>query len=338
MSDVAHWARDLITRTDQTIPPLTDNHWAALLGDASNRALIAHVGFACRDAAAVRQAIAVHEAFRDAHGREAADTEPDEISLFVMAAPSLEAQHLRRNSLAACELAKLAAGRPNAVDAILALILPFPPALSGSVSRAPNTRGEPAEAQIVIATSDEIALMRLAAPYAHSRWFGRPPAALAVPTAGGAPTEGAQVRWSSYVRDDSNAIVAVGFVGVHVDQPGQQRFQAPRANDLDAWERAAITAWEAEAASPGFTPPRSVLYTGTRPLNSDTAMKCYVKAIVGCREAAGLAHAPGTTPGGISMWSAAHDVAFRGLQTAATRHGTTPARLLTKLDRCRRAV
>jgi hypothetical protein len=58
-------------------------------------------------------------------------------------------------------------------------------------------------------------------------------------------------------------------------------------------------------------------------LTHKAARSTYNGAIQVARIAAGLADAPGATPGGLSYWAAAHDAVHHGLDAGAATFGTS---------------
>jgi len=322
--------RSLIQRTDPEIPP----HPVSAMREWSrgDRETIARtLASAARDATTVMQTLAICDAFLSHAALTDLRRAPQHQLLdFVLAADGTAAQHLRRNSLLACQRALALAGRVDATSALETLLLPPLTTPTHRPSQSLHPDGSIPTVQQETGTNDEILVLRLSDRFGRSRYEHRPAAALAIATSGAGQSEGPGVRWLDRTTMPDTDTPALRLKGNTRLAPTHGRYLAPRTVPLDRWEDKAVTAWALEAgAEPGSS--RSMIYTSTRSLGSVHAVKSYLQAIDVVRTAAALDHLPGTTAGGITFWAAANAAVWQSVDRAAAIHGTDSLNLLRKL-------
>lgn len=328
MTETSRAAIKLVTRHDPDIPPMRRTD---VQRDEGERGLIAdQLALTARDATTVLQALAIHDAFlTEAGATSLVDADPDVVAGFVLAGTTQAAQHLRRNVLLTVQRILAGSGRIDATHVLETIRPALDPVPARSAPRPGARKPSDREAQVVVATSDEVHLLRNSVKFARSRDEHRPGAALAIATAGGCPPEAPGVCWH-HVHQCEGRCTSLDLSGTHLQDPDSLRFQAARTIELDPWESRTMTLWF-EEANPHADSKRSVIYTAHSGLTSVTAVKSVVRAINVVREAAALEHSPGATPAGLAYWSAAHTLGYHGLDAAVARHGSSRGALLHKL-------
>lgn len=328
MTQISLDAIKLVTRHDPDIPPMRR---ADVQRDDGERGLIAdQLALTARDANTVLQAFAIHETFLKKSGiTTLLDADPQQVTDFVFAGTTQEAQHLRRNVLLTVQRILAASGRMDATHVLETIQPALDPVPARSAARRGSGNAADREAQVVVATSDEVHLLRNSVKFGRGRDEHRPGAALAIATAGGCPPEAPGVCWH-HLHHSEGRCIALDLAGNHRDDPANMRFQAARTVQLDPWESRAMTLWHGEA-HPRQGSKRSVTYTAHSSLTSVTAVNSIARAINVVREAAALEHSPGATPAGVAYWSAAHTLGYHGLDAAVARHGSSRGALLHKL-------
>ena len=329
MAQLHEAALALITRCDPDIPPLRKGDIPARTH--GERGLVADkLAATARDARCVLQAVAVYDAFLEAaQVRRFVAADPGEFARFVLGASTQDAQHLRRNTLLTAHRILFQAGKTESTHPLEDLR----PHTAAVPARSPARRGtadpDGRTAQTVIASTDEVLLTRSSTPLARGRDKYRPGAAVAISTADIGLREAPGVCWNHVERPD-DICTALDVRGTHLHDPDSLRYQAPRTITLDPSESLAITLW-LEEARPDKDSRRSLIYSANGSLTGDSAINSFVKAVNLVREAAALEHSPSVTPTGLALWSAAHTLAFRGLDAACARDGSTARALLNKL-------
>ena len=329
--------RDLIERTDPDLPVISVQ---SLKGRDSSydKLVIGELAHAARDAPTILTTLAVHDTLLRTYGvQEMLSATDEQVEQFVLDGSTLAAQHLRRNSLLSIHRVLALAGRCDPTTHLEAIRLAPIATVAPRPSRAAGTLGTSTRVQQDTATSDEILLMRLSCRFTKSRYEYRSPAAMAILSSGASPREGALVRWCDRVRLPGSPRRGLALPGAHLHEPTHGRHLAPRTVPLDAWEDSHLTGWQHEFEANGNADAtkddsrQSMIYTARGNPGTAAATMSFIKAFEVVRTAACLDGLPGTTPGAVSFWAAAHATVWQGLDKAAAIHGTDPANLLRKL-------
>jgi hypothetical protein len=92
-----------------------------------------------------------------------------------------------------------------------------------------------------------------------------------------------------------------------------------------------ITHRDARRSRGPLRPDTTLIYTGLKGANSDSAKIASDRMISRAVKAAGFRTQDQITVGGLSLWRAAHTALHHGLEAGAAIHGTDPLNLLRKL-------
>ncbi|SDC45227.1 hypothetical protein SAMN05660690_1494 [Geodermatophilus telluris] len=207
---------------------------------------------------------------------------------------------------------------------------------------AQQTRTRKADADLVAirtATHDEMLILRLATRLAvTSRTQQLPAAAVAICSSSATAAEAAQVLWAHVQTDATPQMSLPGQLAV--TGPTLHRI-APRTVALDPWAAEALTDWRTERKAkdkPGnasrVASGQSVIYTGGKALDSDSARIAADQQIGKAVEIADLNRELGFSAGSLRLWAAArHVTEFASLIHAAAIAGIDPLELHRQMIR-----
>lgn len=356
----------LLVRRDPQIPHRSRRRPDAPARDALDKVLLQiHIAFirTALDDDTIDQAIAVNDAFFD-HCRDAGIADLDQADAaaiaFVQAATTLQAWHLRKNSLLALHNTLRGYGTYHRDDSPLVGLRP-PAHLTaatttvttdvttggtddakastpddGRAERPSTTAGKPVNR---IATNDEILLARVSARIDCTGDLHRRAAALAIATNGATTGEGAQVSWNDHTKPVDHYATVLHLPGRHLDNPDNKWHRSPRTVRLDEWSTTALNAWHAEAtAGPRPVAPNwSIVYDGRQSLTGQSAKNCFDHQLRLTLDAADLGWIPELTTLSLSDWAGAHTTVHRegGLDAGAAVMGVDQAECLIQVRRAR---
>jgi hypothetical protein len=195
------------------------------------------------------------------------------------------------------------------------------------------------------ATHDEMLVVRLATRRAvTSQTIHLPAAAVAICSSSATTTEAPQVLWGHV--ETTGDVSQIALPGSPLAADTTEPRIAPRTVALDPWNAEALTDWHAERHAkdkPGkasnVDPTTSVLFTGKKPLNSDSAQKAADQQVRKAFTIADLERELGFSAGSLRLWAAArHVTGFVTLITGADVAGIDPFvlhRQVTRGSDCR---
>ncbi|GAA1236014.1 hypothetical protein [Oryzihumus leptocrescens] len=251
---------------------------------------------------------------------------------FLQAALTLDAWHLRKNTLmAAYNALRLLGAWHNPAPVTGSR----PPTHLGEAAPAPSAKPGRKTPRNRVATNDEVLLARVSAPLDCTGSLHRRAAALAIACAGAATGEGAQVCWTDHGPGTPEMPGTLRLPGRHHQDPTNGWHIAQRTVALDPWSQTALQDWQAEASAAGrpLIANWSVVYDGAKELTHQSAKNSYDHHINLTLEVADLAWIPGLTSLSIGEWAAAHAALHHGLDAGAAVMGVDALNCLRKLTK-----
>jgi hypothetical protein len=259
---------------------------------------------------------------------------------FIEGAANLQAWHLRKNTLMAAYNALRAHGAWVTTSPVHGLRPPGhrPPAPAAATvpgTTKPRTSRPPRN---IVATSDEVLCARVGARLGCTAELHRRASALAIACSGAATGEGASVCWHHHTPAAAPGTTrpTIQLPGRHPHDPTSGWHCAPRTVDLDPWSAAALDDWKREDSTSGrrpLIPNWSIVYSGAKPLDHQSATTCYHALIAATLATADLDWIPGLTPLAIAEWAAAHTTYHHGLDAGAAVMGVDPVNCLRRLTK-----
>lgn len=322
-------ARDLIIRTDPTIPAIRGPHLTRLLttDDPVRYYQLLRLQHAAPDNDTFLSALAVEADFLRSTGAPSlAEAEDTHLAAYITAVSDPGSQLLRRTCLISCTLALADIGQDD-VERPQGLV---PPPqlihLSEKTSHGRLTKGQPAAAQQRAATNDEILAIRLAVPltpHEHPTAVGTN---VAIANSGATQAEVPQVK----VKNISDTHQAIKLPGRHTHDSESPHYLPARWVNLDAWSHQQVQNAREQLL---HTPSASLGYRGAQEITTQAARTYCGKAVNAAISVAGLDGVWGLAIGSLSLWRLAYTVLADGMDATAKRYGAQTPRTIEKLIR-----